>query len=80
MYTGYLCSAEDNIFDIEFTRFKVRDMETGTVLFEIAKPPPLDEGDEAIEADEEDLDPNAGRFVRYQFTSQFLKLKTVGAT
>ena len=26
------------------------------------------------------LDPNAGRFVRYQFTPQFLKLKTVGAT
>ncbi|XP_075218551.1 unc-119 lipid binding chaperone isoform X3 [Lycorma delicatula] len=25
-------------------------------------------------------DPNAGRFVRYQFTPQFLKLKTVGAT
>ncbi|XP_046740037.1 protein unc-119 homolog isoform X2 [Diprion similis] len=25
-------------------------------------------------------DPNTGRFVRYQFTPQFLKLKTVGAT
>ena len=25
-------------------------------------------------------DPNAGRFVRYQFTPEFLKLKTVGAT
>ena len=30
--------------------------------------------------DAEDADPNAGRFVRYQFTPQFLKLKTVGAT
>lgn len=28
----------------------------------------------------EDVDPHAGRFVRYQFTPQFLKLKTVGAT
>lgn len=26
------------------------------------------------------IDSNAGRFVRYQFTPQFLKLKTVGAT
>ena len=25
-------------------------------------------------------DPNVGRFVRYQFTPQFLKLRTVGAT
>uniref|UniRef100_T1JIL9 GMP phosphodiesterase delta subunit domain-containing protein n=1 Tax=Strigamia maritima TaxID=126957 RepID=T1JIL9_STRMM len=73
---NYLCSPEANIYDIDFTRFKIRDMESATVLFEIAKPPIL--GDE-IE-DQEDVDPNAGRFVRYQFTPQFLKLKTVGAT
>ena len=36
------------------------------------------EGGEEFETDE--MDPNAGRFVRYQFTPQFLKLKTVGAT
>lgn len=28
------------MYDIDFTRFKIRDLETGTVLFEIAKPPP----------------------------------------
>jgi len=28
------------VYDIDFTRFKIRDLETGTVLFEIAKPPP----------------------------------------
>jgi len=32
------------------------------------------------ELENDDCDPNAGRFVRYQFTPQFLKLKTVGAT
>lgn len=32
------------------------------------------------EVEPEEPDPNAGRFVRYQFTPQFLKLKTVGAT
>lgn len=57
------------------------------MLFEIAKPSPVDSG---ITGDgnenpdnpvpEEPIDPNAGRFVRYQFTPQFLKLKTVGAT
>lgn len=78
----YLCSPEANIYDIDFTRFKIRDLETGTVLFEIAKPP-TDFGvdnEGSDEVPEEPLDPNAGRFVRYQFTPQFLKLKTVGAT
>lgn len=78
----YLCSPEANVYDIDFTRFKIRDLETGTVLFEIAKPPTDfgvdNEGSDDVS--EEQLDPNAGRFVRYQFTPQFLKLKTVGAT
>jgi len=38
--SDYLCSPEANVYDIDFTRFKIRDLETGTVLFEIAKPPP----------------------------------------
>ncbi|XP_013789135.1 protein unc-119 homolog B-like isoform X1 [Limulus polyphemus] len=79
---NYLCSPEANVYDIDFIRFKIRDMETGTVLFEIAKPPaPVDEEEgEEGDLDQEETDPNAGRFVRYQFTPQFLKLKTVGAT
>ncbi|KAF8764520.1 protein unc-119 homolog B-like [Argiope bruennichi] len=79
---NYLCSPEANVYDIDFTRFKIRDMETGTVLFEIAKPPPPPEEDDLDYRDheQEEADPNAGRFVRYQFTPQFLKLKTVGAT
>lgn len=37
--------------------------------------------DESYELiDQMDVDPNAGRFVRYQFTPAFLQLKTVGAT
>ncbi|XP_039987261.1 protein unc-119 homolog A [Xiphias gladius] len=36
---NYLCSPEENVHMIDFTRFKIRDMETGTVLFEITKPP-----------------------------------------
>nr|CAG4645804.1 EOG090X0D9B [Lynceus sp. MCZ IZ 141354] len=72
----YLCTPEANIYDIDFTRFCIRDLESETVLFEIAKPTPPEAGD----IDDESSDPNAGRFVRYQFTPQFLKLKTVGAT
>ncbi|XP_069789062.1 protein unc-119 homolog B isoform X1 [Narcine bancroftii] len=73
----YLCKPEDNIYNIDFTRFKIRDMETGTVLFEIAKPPSSE-----LEDDDENggMDSSSGRFVRYQFTPAFLRLRTVGAT
>lgn len=85
---------------IDFTRFKIRDMETGTVLFEITKPPtpggPADLSqrvntaltvspsllppDPVSAGDKKQSDPNAGRFVRYQFTPAFLQLRQVGAT
>lgn len=78
---NYLCTPDANIYDIDFVKFKIRDLETGTVLFEIAKPTVPPEPDECEpEGEPEEPDPNAGRFVRYQFTPQFLKLKTVGAT
>ncbi|XP_058465030.1 protein unc-119 homolog [Malaya genurostris] len=97
----YLCPPDANIYEIDFTRFKIRDMESGAVLFEIAKPslgepvPSSDSnsglaeggsdgatgGSEEHPTEEEELlEPNTGRYVRYQFTPQFLKLKTVGAT
>ncbi|XP_035898330.1 protein unc-119 homolog [Anopheles stephensi] len=110
----YLCTPDANIYEIDFTRFKIRDLESGAVLFEIAKPSLSDitthtggggeaKGKEPVagttndeptgapsatttttttgtEDAEETFEPNAGRYVRYQFTPQFLKLKTVGAT
>ncbi|EFN85602.1 protein unc-119 homolog isoform X1 [Harpegnathos saltator] len=80
----YLCSPEANIYDIDFTRFQIRDIETGAVLFEITKPPASEcDTHQDPEPECEELgseDANTGRFVRYQFTPQFLKLKTVGAT
>uniref|UniRef100_A0A182WEF7 GMP phosphodiesterase delta subunit domain-containing protein n=1 Tax=Anopheles minimus TaxID=112268 RepID=A0A182WEF7_9DIPT len=106
----YLCTPDANIYEIDFTRFKIRDLESGAVLFEIAKPSLSDithtaggdsktkdpvastTNDETTgapsaattttgtEDTEETFEPNAGRYVRYQFTPQFLKLKTVGAT
>ena len=66
----YLCSPDANTFGIDFTRFKIRDMETNTVLFEIAKPPNTDSDSSS---NPEGADPNAGRFVRYHFTPEFLR-------
>ena len=36
--TDFLCELEDNVYDIEFVRFKIRDMDSENVLFEINKP------------------------------------------
>lgn len=95
--SDWIETTDANVYDIDFTRFKIRDLESGTVLFEIAKPPseqfPEGSVDETANApapsddvipnatdDTNIIDTNAGRYVRYQFTPQFLKLKTVGAT
>jgi len=89
---SYLCSTEANIYDIDFTKFRIRDMETKTVLFEIAKPPNPDRSSETRGEDNPDENEGTddddksssqetgGRFVRYCFTPEFLKLRTVGAT
>ena len=59
------------MYGIDFTRFKIRDLETGTTLFEIAKPVVgAGEEEEAEQGEGMEPDPNAGRFVRYQFTPQ----------
>ena len=42
---SYLCSPEANVYNIDFTKFRIRDVDTKTVLFEIAKPPNADSVD-----------------------------------
>ncbi|XP_065831196.1 protein unc-119 homolog B-like [Oscarella lobularis] len=80
MTKDYLCRLEDNSYGIEFTRFRIRDMGTGTMLFEVGKPPGGGGGGGSAEDTPTDDDPNAGRYVRYEFPPQFLKLRQIGAT
>lgn len=71
-------------------RFKIRDLDSGTDLFEVTK----DEDDEGEEEENEEKarEPARGveeggvqrkreptRYVKYQFPPQFLKLKRIGA-
>jgi len=82
----YLCPTNANVYNIDFVKFKIRDVESGAVLFEIAKPPDdeVDRVDQELEmgggVNADSADETSGRFVRYCFTSEFLKLKSVGAT
>lgn len=76
---GFLVEA-GNEYEIEFTRFKIRDLETDTVLFDISKDPNLTENTEGSDEKQEQTDADSGRFVRYLFSPSFLKLKHIGAT
>lgn len=71
----------DNEYQIEFTRFKIRDLDSLCVLFDISKDPLVNsEGNDISEEKQQEIGDDSGRFVRYLFSSSFLKLKHVGAT
>ncbi|XP_061079360.1 protein unc-119 homolog B [Conger conger] len=72
-YTAdYLCSPEDNIYSITFSRFKIRDLGSGAIILDLKKQCPTEIKD-AIEQD-------AGRFIQYHFSAAFLTLREIGAT
>lgn len=87
--SDYLCPKAANVFDIEFTRFRVRDFSAvpktkkstpksqetthPPILIDIQRP------ESYQESEEEKLDPTNGRFVRYHLHKEFLNLKTLGA-
>ncbi|CAI5445507.1 unnamed protein product [Caenorhabditis angaria] len=86
----YLCSPSANIYNIEFTRFKIRDLDTEQILFEIEKPE--DNNQENVgqthpnynhhhqNIQQQQRQQSEGRYVRYRFSAEFLKLRHVGAT
>lgn len=84
----YLCPKSANIYDIEFTKFRVRDFSQKQksksksktvrqnnlpILIDISKPVNY------VETEEEKNDPTSGRFVRYHLHKEFLDLRSLGA-
>ncbi len=80
---GYLCAPDANVYSIEFVRFKIRDLDTGTDLFEVTKAEDEEEEENEQKARVEEggmhLQREPARYVKYQFPPQFLKLKRIGA-
>ncbi|KAJ8347337.1 hypothetical protein SKAU_G00287380 [Synaphobranchus kaupii] len=68
----YLCSPEDNIYSITFSRFKIRDLGSGAIILDLKKHCSTEIKD-MIEQD-------AGRFIQYRFNPAFLTLREIGAT
>jgi hypothetical protein len=74
----YLCKLMDNVYNIDFVRFKIRDIDRDQTLFEISKP--VDPSKPVCEPVYTENDTDDVRFIRYRFSKAFLKLKTIGAT
>ena len=68
----FLCPLSANVYGIEFVYFKVRDLESGTVLFEVSN----EEEEEPQEAVEDD----SIRTIKYHLGPDFLNLKALGST
>jgi hypothetical protein len=77
--TTFLCKLSANTYGIEFLKFTIRDMASGTVLYDVERRP---DAPKPTPAQLAQLPPEmemAVRSIRYQFPPQFLRLKTVGA-
>ncbi|CAK9037734.1 Protein unc-119 homolog B (Protein unc-119 homolog 1) [Durusdinium trenchii] len=73
--TGFLCSLDSNVYQLQFLDFKIRSLDEGNekMLFDLAagsmpSPPPPDIGEDAC------------RFIRYHFGPELLEINTIGTT
>ena len=66
----FIWEPSDNIYNIKFMRFRIRDMDSGETIAEIQHPED-DDFDESLLSEED-------RIIRYTFGPAFLDLKTIG--
>lgn len=78
----FLCGLKANTFNIRFRKFKVRDMDSGYVLFEVSDDSP-DAPDknqpDIIEPKDEPIE-SSPRTIRYHLGPDFLDLKNLGSS
>jgi hypothetical protein len=67
----FLCPNSANVYQVDFIGFRIRNLDDGQVLFEVAKAP------EDIGIFDQDGD-DAGRSIAYNFGPHFLDIQTVG--
>lgn len=70
---GFMCSVLDNAYNIDFIEFKIRDLDTGDVLFHVQRDPTI-EVPPPVEGDD------SSRFIRYDFGSEFFNYQTIGTS
>lgn len=72
---NFLCPLSANTYGIEFVYFRIRDLDSGTVLVEVQK-----EDEEETKEEEQAPEDDATRTIKYHFGPDFLKLRTIGTT
>ena len=72
--SDFLCPLSANTYNIDFVYFRIRDLDSGVVLVEVAR----EEDEEEAKGTEEEQEGN--RLIRYQFGPDFLSLRTIGTT
>ena len=70
----FLCKMSDNVYKIDFCRYKIRDMDSKIVLVDINH---ADYEDEKTEDPTEEI-PDEERLIRYKFGPDFLEFDTIG--
>ena len=87
----FLCGLDANIYNIQFRRFRIRDMESDFVLFDVgddSEPNKEEEADEKkkkeemekIKAQEDEDIYKSPRMIRYHLGPDFLDLKNLGSS
>ena len=78
----FLCPRSANIYNVRFRKFRVRDLESGFTLFEVADDSPEQEGEQMqeIKEDENETIENSMRTIRYHLGPDFLDLKDLGSS
>jgi len=77
---GYLCKASANTYGIDFIYFKIRDIDSGRVVFEVRKPTLSPQAEAELIAALAVSDDDSWRCIRYEFPKEFLSYTTVGTT
>jgi hypothetical protein len=70
---SFLCSVTANIYQIKFIKFRVRDLDSETVLFEVEE-----EKSEETEKNANQVESDEERLIRYHLGPDFLDLKNLG--
>jgi hypothetical protein len=78
----FLCPRSANVYNVRFRKFRVRDLESGFTLFEVAddSPDQADEQIQEIKEDENETIENSMRTIRYHLGPDFLDLKDLGSS
>lgn len=72
---GFLCKLSANVYNIEFLKFRIRDMDSNKIFFEMTAPDVEVDLPEGFDVDQLQDDV---RIVKYDFGPEFLNLKTIG--